>query len=58
MSHKLNVSKLIEFYQDQLLNSMLPFWLKNAIDFEGGGYYTCFDNSGRILLSQDKYTWS
>src|SRR5690242_4009635 len=49
---------LINFYKDHLKNVLLPFWINRAIDYKHGGYYTCFDNSGKELVSHDKYTWS
>ena len=55
---KLQTEKTIQFYSDHLYNDILPFWFKNAIDYEDGGYYTCFDNAGESLISTDKYTWS
>ncbi|MBN1641095.1 MAG: AGE family epimerase/isomerase [Anaerolineae bacterium] len=46
------------FYQRHLETVILPFWLDRAMDPEYGGYLTCFDNTGRALLSTDKFTWS
>jgi N-acylglucosamine 2-epimerase len=37
---------------------VLPFWLDRAIDEEHGGYFTCFDVTGRQLVTTDKFTWS
>ncbi|MEO3888329.1 AGE family epimerase/isomerase [Nonomuraea sp. B5E05] len=42
----------------QLEDVILPFWLENGIDTEHGGFFTCFDNRGRRLLSTNKFTWS
>lgn len=42
----------------QLGRVVLPFWLRHGIDHEHGGFFTCFDNRGRRLLSTDKFTWS
>jgi N-acylglucosamine 2-epimerase len=55
---ELNVSKLLLFYEEQLFRDILPFWLKNGIDKEYGGYFTCFTNTGEELVSDDKYVWS
>lgn len=41
-----------------LESEIFPFWLSEGIDAEHGGFFTCFDNRGRELLSTDKYTWS
>lgn len=46
------------FYENVLLNGILPFWLKRCEDREYGGYLNCFDNKGEHLVSYDKYTWS
>jgi N-acylglucosamine 2-epimerase len=46
------------FYESELTNWILPFWMERAIDSENGGFYNCFDNKGTRLLSRDKYTWS
>ncbi|NED93752.1 N-acylglucosamine 2-epimerase [Phytoactinopolyspora alkaliphila] len=42
----------------QLEDVIFPFWLSQGIDGVHGGFYTCFDNRGRTLLSTDKFTWS
>ncbi|MDL2229834.1 AGE family epimerase/isomerase [Treponema sp. OttesenSCG-928-L16] len=53
--HKAEPSK--DFYRNILTADLLPFW-ERALDKEHGGVYTCFDNSGKELLSKDKYLWS
>ena len=42
----------------QLEEVVLPFWTRNGIDHEFGGFHTCFDNRGRDRVADDKYTWS
>ncbi|NDL59865.1 AGE family epimerase/isomerase [Phytoactinopolyspora mesophila] len=42
----------------QLEAVIFPFWLEHGIDHVNGGFFTCFDNRGRNLLSTDKFTWS
>ncbi|UNK70700.1 AGE family epimerase/isomerase [Microbacterium sp. H1-D42] len=37
---------------------VLPFWIRQGIDLEHGGFHTCFDNRGRTRVADDKYTWS
>jgi N-acylglucosamine 2-epimerase len=49
---------LRRFYEEQLSQNILPFWLEKAIDPEFGGYFTCFTNTGEQLLNKDKYVWS
>lgn len=50
--------QMIDFYENELLNNILPFWLKRCEDKENGGYFNCFTNDGTQLISKDKYTWS
>jgi N-acylglucosamine 2-epimerase len=45
-------------YRDELFGSILPFWMRNGIDSEYGGYYTCFSNDGSRKLADHKFTWS
>ena len=54
----INLSDELAFYTHHLKATLLPFWLKRSIDEEYGGFFTCFDNEGRTLLSRDKFTWS
>jgi N-acylglucosamine 2-epimerase len=42
----------------QLEGVILPFWLAHGLDEAAGGFFTCFDNRGRRLVSTDKFTWS
>ena len=58
MIGSMDYKKLSQFYENNLKETLLPFWLNNSIDKEYGGYFTCFDNLGENLLSHDKYTWS
>jgi N-acylglucosamine 2-epimerase len=48
---------LAAFYRSHLQDALLPFWAR-AVDHANGGVYTSFDNSGRVLLNRNKYTWS
>ena len=52
------IRKLFGFYENELSNQILSFWLPRCLDTQYGGYVNCFDNSGRNLVSCDKYTWS
>ena len=49
---------LAGFYENELTNKFLHFWLPRCVDSENGGFVNCFDNSGENLISRDKYTWS
>ena len=48
---------LLSFYRQHALSNLIPFW-QRALDTDRGGIYTCFDNSGKNLVSRNKYTWS
>eukprot|EP00041_Stephanoeca_diplocostata_P024863 m.639955 g.639955 ORF g.639955 m.639955 type:complete len:209 (+) comp22619_c0_seq6:101-727(+) len=39
-----------------LMSGVLPFWLRNSIDNEHGGYFSCLDEDG-TLLDDSKYHW-
>ena len=56
--NKMNLSDLQDFYEDHLFTVLVPFWMKNGIDWEMGGYFTCFNNASDTLVSTNKYTWS
>jgi len=47
---------LIKLYRKQLLEDVVPFWMKYSLDRENGGYYTCLDRDGSIY-DKDKYVW-
>lgn len=51
-------TQLKGFYENELTNYILPFWLSRAVDSSCGGYFNCFDNRGIIRVSTDKYIWS
>lgn len=50
--------KLLGFYENELRQNILGFWLPRCEDKECGGYVNCFDNAGEKLVSFDKYAWS
>jgi N-acylglucosamine 2-epimerase len=59
---KVNVKKaesteLLDFYRMHVAEQLLPFW-DRAFDPVNGGIYTCFNNTGEILQSKNKYSWS
>ena len=43
-------------YKQELLENILPFWLKNGIDHVNGGYFTCLDRDGS-LMDTTKSVW-
>ena len=50
--------RLKGFYENELTNHILSFWLPRCEDREYGGYLNGFDNFGEHLINYDKYTWS
>ena len=43
-------------YRDDLVNNIMPFWLKNGLDRMNGGVYTCVDRDGS-LIDSTKSVW-
>lgn len=52
----MDFKKLANQYKDELLDNVLPFWLKNSQDHEYGGYFTCLDREGKVF-DTDKFIW-
>lgn len=50
------MSTYSELYKKELLENVIPFWSKNSIDTEHGGYFTCLDRDGKIY-DTDKFAW-
>lgn len=48
--------KYADLYRNNLLNDVVPFWLKNSKDDEFGGYFTCLDREGKVF-DTDKFIW-
>ena len=47
---------LTNFYQNALLQDVIPFWEKYSLDREKGGYFTCLDREGTVY-DTDKFIW-
>lgn len=45
-----------EKYRKDLVEDILPFWLKHGLDCVNGGVYTCVDREGR-LMDTTKSVW-
>ncbi|WP_254150839.1 AGE family epimerase/isomerase [Candidatus Chloroploca mongolica] len=45
-----------ERYRRDLVDAVIPFWLRHALDHEHGGYFTCLDRDGTVYDSR-KYMW-
>src|SRR5574344_401356 len=52
----MDFKKLASQYKDELMNSVLPFWLEKSQDDEFGGYFTCLDRKGDVF-DTDKFIW-
>lgn len=53
---KTYLSNWKDHYLEELTTNILPFWLKNGIDKEYGGIYTCLDREGK-LFDSTKSVW-
>ncbi len=52
----MNIEKLAQQYQNELLKNVIPFWLKKSGDEKYGGYFTCLDREGKVF-DTDKFVW-
>ena len=43
-------------YRNDLVNNIMPFWIKNGVDRINGGVYTCLDRDGS-LIDSTKSVW-
>src|SRR5665647_1776627 len=43
-------------YQDELLESVIPFWMNHSKDAVSGGYLTSLNRKGEVY-DTDKYMW-
>ena len=53
---KASIAELAAFYRRHLLEDVMPFWEGRTADRECGGYFTCFDRTGK-LTDSSKYIW-
>ena len=57
------IDSYIEIYKDGLLNNTIPFWIKNCIDKEHGGFTMALDRKGNVIdtdkgmWQQGRFTW-
>lgn len=47
---------VIERYENELTRNVIPFWVKNCVDREYGGYFTMLDRDGSVY-DTTKYMW-
>ncbi|GHT60285.1 N-acylglucosamine 2-epimerase [Bacteroidia bacterium] len=50
------LKKYAAMYRDELLGNVIPFWERNSMDKEYGGYFTCLDRTGKVF-DTDKFMW-
>ena len=43
-------------YRNNLLNDVIPFWMKHSLDRESGGFFTCLNPQGHVY-DTDKFIW-
>ncbi len=43
-------------YKNELLEGILPFWMKHSLDTKNGGFFTCLDQLGKVY-DTDKFIW-
>ena len=48
--------KYIKIYKEELLQQVIPFWMKHSRDNEHGGYFTCLTRTGEVF-DKDKFMW-
>lgn len=53
---KIDFRNLAEQYRTELMDNVLPFWLKHSQDKEFGGYFTCLNRNGDVF-DTDKFIW-
>jgi N-acylglucosamine 2-epimerase len=54
--HNKEIDVLLSAYRDGLLDNTLPFWTRNCVDREHGGFMTALNRDGS-LLDTDKGIW-
>lgn len=52
----MNWQPIIERYERELTENVIPFWEKHCVDREYGGYFTSLDRDGSVYDST-KYMW-
>ncbi len=51
-----NLDSYAARYRAELLDHVIPFWLRHSLDREHGGYFTCLTRDGQVYDSR-KYVW-
>jgi N-acylglucosamine 2-epimerase len=50
------LTKYAAQYKDELLQSVVPFWMNHSKDAVAGGYFTCLNRRGDVF-DTDKFMW-
>ena len=56
MDWKKYLSEWRDSYRNDLVNNIMPFWMRNGVDRVNGGVYTCLDRDGS-LIDSTKSVW-
>ena len=56
IQNPLDLKQYSALYKQELLQNILPFWLKHSKDEVNGGYFTCLDRTGNVY-DTDKFIW-
>ena len=56
MDWKKYLSEWRDSYRNDLVNNIMPFWIRNGLDRVNGGVYTCLDRDGS-LIDSTKSVW-
>ncbi len=54
--NKRDIEQYLETYKNGLLENIIPFWIKNGIDWKDGGFTFCLDRDGTVI-DTDKGVW-
>ena len=52
----MNLGGYQQRYRAELLERVIPFWLRHSLDREHGGYFTCLTREGAVYDTR-KYVW-
>ena len=53
---EIEIVRYSKLYKKELLENILPFWMRHSKDELNGGYFSCLDRSGKVY-DKDKFIW-
>lgn len=56
MPHRIDLANAKGRYQYELLERVIPFWMRNSVDAQHGGFFNCLDRDGTVY-DTTKYVW-